>query len=143
MSEPAPASSAIVSRGDRYLLVRRRNPPAADLYAFPGGRAEPGETPADAAVRECAEETGIVIADPTLFATYDLVTHAQDGSISHHFFLSVFSAREIGENEAEAADDALECGWFSAEEIRSLPVPESVQECIDRMEKLRREGNAA
>ena len=143
MSESAPASSAIVSRGDRYLLVRRRNPPAADLYAFPGGRAEPGETPEQAAIRECAEETGILIADPELFATYDLVTRAGDGSVSHHFFLSVFAAREVGKNEAMAADDALECGWYSAGEISRLPVPESVQECIDRMEKRRLSGEAA
>lgn len=143
MSEPAPASSAIVTREDRYLLVRRRNAPAADLYAFPGGRAEQGEAPEQAAIRECAEETGIVIEDPQLFATYDLVTRGTDGAVSHHFLLSVFRAREVGMNAALAADDALECGWYSAEEIRNLPVPESVQECIDRLEKLRGSGNAA
>jgi ADP-ribose pyrophosphatase YjhB (NUDIX family) len=143
MTVPAPASSAIVTREDRYLLVRRRNPPAADLYAFPGGRAEAGETPEAAAIRECAEETGILIADPELFATYDLVTRAPDGSVSHHFFLSVFRAREVGQNEALAADDALDCGWYSAAEIRNLPVPESVQECIDRLEKARLSGEAA
>ena len=42
---PQAASSAILERGGRYLLVRRKNPPSADMYAFPGGRAEPGETP--------------------------------------------------------------------------------------------------
>lgn len=143
MSEPSPASSAIVTREDRYLLVRRRNAPAADLYAFPGGRAEPGETAEQAAIRECAEETGIVIADPELFAVYDLVTREPDGSISHHFLLSVFKAREVGMNDALAADDALECGWYSAEEIRNLAVAENVQECIDRLEKLRGAENAA
>ena len=46
MSLPAqPASSAILIRAGKVLLIRRLNPPAADLYAFPGGRAEPGETP--------------------------------------------------------------------------------------------------
>jgi ADP-ribose pyrophosphatase YjhB (NUDIX family) len=42
--QPALAVSAIVRRGGRYLLVLRANPPAADMYAFPGGRVEPGET---------------------------------------------------------------------------------------------------
>lgn len=134
MSEPAPASSVIVSREDRYLLVRRRNPPAADLYAFPGGRAEPAETPEDAAIRECAEETGIRIEAPVLFATYDLITDAPNGGVGHHFLLSVFTAREIGEEEARPGDDASECGWYTAAEIRALPVPESVRECIDRLE---------
>lgn len=143
MSEPAPASSVIVSRGHRYLLVRRRNPPAEDLYAFPGGRAEPGETPEEAAIRECAEETGIRIEAPALFATYDLVTHAPNGDVSHHFLLSVFTAREIGAEEARAGDDALECGWYTAAEILALPVPASVRDCVDRIEAARPSGGAA
>lgn len=140
MSTAAPASSTIVVRGDRYLLVRRKNPPAADLFAFPGGRAEPGETPEAAALRECAEETGIIVTDPQLFATYDLVTRGNDGAVSHHFFLSVFRATEVGENDALAADDALECGWYTAEEIRKLPAPSSVLECVERLEAERASG---
>jgi ADP-ribose pyrophosphatase YjhB (NUDIX family) len=42
---PALASSAILERNGRFLLIRRRNPPAADMFAFPGGRAEEGESP--------------------------------------------------------------------------------------------------
>ncbi|MFN3441149.1 MAG: NUDIX domain-containing protein, partial [Rhizobium rosettiformans] len=57
MSMPRLASSAIVERAGRFLLVRRGNPPAADLYAFPGGRSEPGETPEETALRELFEET--------------------------------------------------------------------------------------
>ena len=69
-----PASSAILERDGRYLLVRRANPPAADMFAFPGGRAEPGETPEETAIREFREETGLDVARPRLFATYDLGT---------------------------------------------------------------------
>lgn len=142
MSAPAPASSAILIRNDRYLLVRRKNPPAAELFAFPGGRAEPGEAPDAAAIRECAEETGLIVHNPVLYATYDLVTRAADGTISHHFFLSVFKVEETGEAEATAADDALECGWFTADEIRSLPAPASVRQCIERLESERMAGAA-
>ncbi|MBB4065585.1 NUDIX hydrolase [Gellertiella hungarica] len=136
MSQPAPASSAIVRRDGRYLLVRRRNPPAADLYAFPGGRAEAGETPAEAALRECLEETGIEVANPRLFATYDLVTRNGEGDVTHHYFLSVFAVEETGTgtDEALAADDAAECGWYSADEVRAMPVPASVLECVERLE---------
>jgi 8-oxo-dGTP diphosphatase len=51
MPSPQAASSAILERDGRFLLIRRMNPPSADLFAFPGGRAEPGETPADTALR--------------------------------------------------------------------------------------------
>ncbi|HUF57442.1 MAG TPA: NUDIX domain-containing protein, partial [Thermohalobaculum sp.] len=42
----------------RVLLVRRLNEPDAGLWGYPGGKVEWGETVADAAVRELAEETG-------------------------------------------------------------------------------------
>jgi 8-oxo-dGTP pyrophosphatase MutT (NUDIX family) len=53
--------SAIVTSDRRVLISRRRNEP--DLpWAFIGGEIEPGESPADAAVREVKEETGLRIA---------------------------------------------------------------------------------
>lgn len=53
--------SAIVTSGRKVLISRRRNEP--DLpWAFIGGKIAPGESPADAAVREVKEETGLRIA---------------------------------------------------------------------------------
>lgn len=138
-AQPQPASSGILIRDDQFLLVRRRNPPAADMYAFPGGRAEAGETPEQTAIREFAEETGVAVRNPSLFATYDLKTIAADGSLSSHFLLSVFLVEADADAEAEAADDAESLGWFTPEAIRALPVPHSVLECV---EKLVKDGNA-
>lgn len=135
MSEPRPASSAIVRRGDRYLLVRRINPPSADMFAFPGGRAEPGETPEQTALRELYEETGITAHNPTLFATYDLPPRDESGVLTSHYFLSVFSVEADEDVEAVAADDAADPGWYTLDEIRDLPVPESVLECAERLER--------
>ncbi|NBV63402.1 MAG: NUDIX domain-containing protein, partial [Planctomycetes bacterium] len=44
----------------RRLLVSRRLPNKrfAGMWEWPGGRVEPGESPAQAAVRELLEETG-------------------------------------------------------------------------------------
>jgi len=51
----------------RLLLVRRGHAPSAGLWSVPGGRVEPGETEAQAVVREVAEETGLtVVAGPVL-----------------------------------------------------------------------------
>lgn len=130
------ASSAILERDGRYLLIRRRNPPSADLFAFPGGRTEPGETPAETALRELFEETGITARDPQLFATYDLETRDDDGALLSHFFLSVFRVTADAASEAIAADDASDAGWYTLDEIRSLPVPPSVLECADRLAAL-------
>jgi ADP-ribose pyrophosphatase YjhB (NUDIX family) len=132
-SSPAPASSAILERDGRLLLIRRRNPPSADLFAFPGGRGEPGETPAETAVREFEEETGIPVYGAELFATYDLRSESDEGQVVSHFFLSVFLVRSESTMEAVAADDAADAGWYLPEEIRTLPVPPSVLDCVDRL----------
>jgi 8-oxo-dGTP diphosphatase len=133
---PHAASSAILERQGRYLLIRRRNPPSADLFAFPGGRAEPGETPAETALREFFEETGIAAHSPELFATYDLETRNDEGLLVSHFFLSVFRVSADATTEAIAADDAADAGWFTLQEIRALPVPPSVLECVERLAAL-------
>lgn len=132
-SQPTLASSAIVERQSRLLLIRRRNPPAADLFAFPGGRAEAGETPAETALRELFEETGLRGANPRLFATYDLLPETRDGVAAHHFFLSVFRVETDDETIAQASSDATEAGWYLPEEIAELPVPESVLDCVRRL----------
>jgi mutator protein MutT len=130
---PKPASSTILQRGDRFLLVRRKNPPAADMFAFPGGRAEAGETPAETALRELQEETGIVARNPQLFTTYDLESRDTAGNLTSHYFLSVFLAEADASVQAIAADDAADPGWYTLEEIRSLPVPPSVLDCAERL----------
>ncbi|OLP55958.1 ADP-ribose pyrophosphatase [Rhizobium rhizosphaerae] len=136
-SQPHLASSAILIRGDRYLLVRRSKPPSAAMYAFPGGRAEPGETPADTALREFHEETGILARNARLFATYDLPPLSADGPGMRHFFLSVFLVEAEDDAQAIAGDDAESLGWFTAREIDDLPAPDSVRDCIARLEAAR------
>ncbi len=133
MPFPHPASSAIVRRGDRLLLVRRINPPSQDMFAFPGGRGEPGETAAETSLRELFEETGIAAHHPQLFATYDLPSHDANERLTSHFFLSVFLVEADENATVLAADDAADAGWFTLEEISSLPTPESVLECAQRL----------
>jgi len=133
MPLPQPASSAILRRGDRLLLVRRINPPSKDMFAFPGGRGDPGETAAETALRELAEETGIKAHDPQLFATYDLPSRDAEGRLTSHFLLSVFLVKADEQAAALAADDAADAGWYTLDEIRALPAPDSVVECAERL----------
>jgi len=125
-----PASSVILAHEGKYLLVRRANPPAADMYAFPGGRAEPGETAEETARRELFEETALEGENFRLFATYELPGKEGD------FLLSVFLADCRDITPMVAQDDAAEAGWYTVAEVSALPVPQSVRDCIERLVQL-------
>lgn len=135
-----PASSAIVSHDGRLLLVKRNNPPAENLFAFPGGRAEEGETPEATALRELFEETGLTGTNPRLFATYVLYPDP-GGPDEHHFTLSVFIVDvEDDPMAATARSDAKELGWYTPFDILTLPAPPSVIDCVERLVKSREEA---
>lgn len=48
--------AAVIFADERILCARRGPGPLADLWEFPGGKIEPGETPEDALEREICEE---------------------------------------------------------------------------------------
>ncbi len=114
---PIPAALAVLVRNRQVLLVRRANPPDQGLWGFPGGRIERGETVFAAAERELAEETGLVGTPVRLLDALDLLDHAPDGTLRHHFILlAVLCMPRSG--VLRAADDALEAGWFDADALR-------------------------
>ena len=66
--------AAVAARGGRYLVCRRPvDKRHGDLWEFPGGKLEPGETVEAAAHRELAEELGVALdsVGPRLFAVED------------------------------------------------------------------------
>lgn len=61
--------AALIYRGDRFLVCRRPAHKArGDLWEFVGGKVEPGETGAQALIRECREEVAIEVEVGALFA---------------------------------------------------------------------------
>ena len=103
----------------RFLLVRRGRAPAKGLYAFPGGRVEPGETHEEAARRELMEETNLRAGELAVLEQIFL-----DGDGDRRYRLSIFRANDIA-GDLRAGDDAEAAGWYTLEEIRALPATES------------------
>jgi NADH pyrophosphatase NudC (nudix superfamily) len=58
---PVPAVGVVVELDGRVVLVRRRYEPRAGYWALPAGFMELGESAEEAAIRECHEETGLLV----------------------------------------------------------------------------------
>lgn len=73
MSKPQTVVAAgILRRAGRILICQRRAEQDHALkWEFPGGKLEPGETPAEALVRELKEELGIDAAAPIELTRYE------------------------------------------------------------------------
>lgn len=113
------AVSIALRKGERFLLVRRGREPARGLHAFPGGRIEAGETAEEAIRRELMEETGLQASALNLLREIDL--EADQGRV---FRLKVFAGAYVS-GEPVPGDDAEHAGWYTVEEMRSLPMTAS------------------
>jgi 8-oxo-dGTP diphosphatase len=101
---PKCAASIAVFKGNAVLLVERAQPPRAGLWSLPGGHIEPGEPAATAALRELAEETGVVAELVGLVDTLDVITRDDTGTLTAHFLLAVFCGTWVS-GQAIAASD--------------------------------------
>ena len=84
---------AVVRRGEEVLVGRRPQEAVwGGFWEFPGGKVKPGETPEEAAVRECKEETGYSVQIRHLLAIVDQET--SEGTQRIHFFLAEVLSEE-------------------------------------------------
>ena len=113
----------ICFRGDRVLLIRRGQAPRAGEWSLPGGRIEPGETQARAALRELREETGVRAALGPKVATID----ADFEGFSYR--LHDYAARWL-EGEPEAGDDAAEARFVAVADIGALGMWDETERVI-------------
>src|SRR5687768_4772169 len=118
-SAPRVGVLAIARRGEKLLLVRRRNPPDAGKWGFPGGAQELGETVAAAAVRELREETGVE-ADPSgALDVVDFIERDQEGRVRFHYAL-IAVLLDWRSGDGVAADDVDELRWLTLAETDAL-----------------------
>ena len=126
---PAVGVGVVVLNGPRVLLIRRANEPGRGQWSIPGGSVELGETLQEAARREVGEECGVDVIIGSHIDLYDLIDRDDQGRVRFHYVLVHFVA-QYQKGQPRAGTDALEVAWASAQEVRSLTMPERLREVV-------------
>lgn len=103
--------------GDRVLLVKE---PEDGGWSLPGGWADVGESPAEAAVREVREESGYRVRAVRLVSAYDRDRHGHP-PIPYQVYKLVFLC-EILDGPPSQAVDADGVGFFGEHELPDLSI---------------------
>lgn len=115
-----PSVAVIVRRGDEVVVGRHHD---IDRWVVPGGGVEPGESPADCAVREVWEETGLTVQLTGFRGTYgggaDHRIAYPNGDICD-YVVTVYDAEVVGGELAEATDELLELQWVRLDALTEL-----------------------
>lgn len=113
--------AVVFNDGDELLLIER----PSHYWLFPTGWADVGYTPAEVAVKEVREETGLDVTPLRLIAVYDirnLIEHDMD----MHFYSLIFYCKLNGGETRLRAHEALQAGFFARNALPSpLAHPES------------------
>jgi len=117
----ATARTVTIDNRGHVLLGRY---PASDTWTIPGGVIDPGEQPADAAVRECYEETGIIAVPEALTSVTvsGLVTH-DSGDLTQHLDIT-FRCRATGGQPRPGDGEFQDVRWHHADALPELPAYE-------------------
>ena len=104
----ARATAVVFSQDNEVLLVKHRG---QDDWALPGGRIVDGEDPAQRAVTEVAEETGVHITDPESVGRYA-------GTVASH---EIYLARGSGEPSPDLREIEDAIWWDTTQQLQVQP----------------------
>ena len=112
--DPKVAAAVLIEQEGRVLLVRRGNEPFRGLWTLPAGFINGGEDPAEAAARECLEETGLNVRVTRVLDIIPGKEHPRGAD-----FIIVYQA-EVIDGEMMPGDDADAVEWFDKKNLPPL-----------------------
>ena len=118
---------AVVFKGDRILLVKEPNEAG---WSVPGGWADVGESPSEAAARETLEESGYRVRPVRLLAAHDRDRHGHP-PMAYHVYKLVYLC-EILDDEPLSDVDSDGASFFEGKEIPELSVTRVTRAQISR-----------
>ena len=105
--------AAVICDGERVFATQRGYGDYKDLWEFPGGKLEAGETPAQALVREIREELD------TQIEVGELLTTVEYDYPGFHLSMDCFLARVLEGDLVLREHEAAR--WLGPDELDSVP----------------------
>jgi 8-oxo-dGTP pyrophosphatase MutT (NUDIX family) len=104
-----------------------------NIWVVPGGLIEPGEQPADAAVRETWEETGLTVEITGLLGVYggpELIVNYPNGDQAAYIG-TIFRGRIAGGSMRPDGSEILDVGYFTRDGLVRVPHSRWMDLCLD------------
>lgn len=112
-ADPKVSATVLVECNGALLFIRRTMDPGRGRWCFPGGFVDFGEDPVLAAIRECREETGIVVEHLRLLEV------AFNGRV----IVITYTTSTFSPSDPVAGDDADMAAWFVPPNLPPLAFP--------------------
>ena len=114
-NSPSLTVDGIVEIDGKIVLIKRKNEPYKDFWAFPGGFVDYGESTECAVLRELLEETNLKTKIKGLLGVY---SHPDRDPRGHT--VSVVYVLEYIDGLLKSGDDAKDAELFKIDDIKKL-----------------------
>jgi len=105
----------VIIKGNKIVLIRRKNKPFKDKWALPGGFVDYGETVENAIIREINEETSLKVKIKDLIGIYSNPNRDPRGHT-----ISIVYLLEIKSGILKSGDDASDAKFFNLDNLPDL-----------------------
>jgi len=124
------------SKKESILLIRRKFPPFAGMFALPGGFIKPGESEKQALIREVKEETGIDIDIIKKIGIYDKPKRDPRGKVISNAFLCI---TYVDVSELKTSEETTEVTFIPINKIGQQKLAfdhaEIIKDALNLLEK--------
>lgn len=122
----------LIQNGTDFAMLKRKN----GHMTFPGGKIEEGETIAEAAIRETAEEAGLEI---------DILDVLETQTVGDYFLVYVHAVYRSGALRVMEPENFDEAGWIDCADIIKMAQhwPNQPARTLDMLEALENAKNIA
>jgi 8-oxo-dGTP pyrophosphatase MutT (NUDIX family) len=120
----AAASISVFDSNGRLLLGEDAE---TGLWTLPGGAIDPNENPADAAVRECFEETGLLVKPERIVGVFggrEFLIQYPNGDVTYYTTVA-FEASVVGGSLKADGQEIAQLRYFTQTECAALALSPS------------------